>query len=107
MKKDRREYDTKRWRDAREIYLTKNPLCVLCAQMGRAAEATVVDHIRPWKDGGTDAERNQLFWNQDNWQALCASCHSGVKRMEELHGYSQACGVDGLPVDRRHPWNVK
>lgn len=97
----RRWYDTPRWRKARKAFLARNPLCVLCARMGRDVPATVVDHIKPHKG---DYDR---FWNQDNWQALCASCHSGVKRMEELHGYSQACGVDGLPVDRRHPWNVK
>ena len=61
--------------------------------------ATVIDHKIPHK-GDYD-----LFWNQDNWQSLCASCHSGVKRMQETHGYSQSCGVDGQPIDVGHPWN--
>jgi 5-methylcytosine-specific restriction enzyme A len=61
--------------------------------------ATIVDHKIPHK-GDYD-----LFWNQDNWQSLCASCHSGVKRMQENHGYSQQCGVDGVPIDAGHPWN--
>jgi hypothetical protein len=61
--------------------------------------ATVIDHKIPHKGD------YELFWNQDNWQSLCASCHSGVKRIQENHGYSQACGVDGVPTDAGHPWN--
>lgn len=103
----KRPYDSERWRKARAWFLAQNPLCAYCARMGRDKGATAVDHIKPWKEGKTAAERYQLFWDSENWQPLCASCHSGVKRMEDLHGYSQACGVDGLPLDPRHPWSRK
>lgn len=92
-------YLSPRWRKARASYLASHPLCVLCDRQGRVAPATVVDHIRPH---GGDPE---LFWNQGNWQGLCATCHSGVKRMEENHGYSQAADLGGYPLDPKHPWN--
>ena len=53
-----------KWRQAREGYLKKHPTCVKCG-----APATVVDHIKPHKGD------KQLFWDRDNWQALCKRCH--------------------------------
>ena len=95
----RRMYDTVRWRKARLSHLNEYPLCVLCERQGITTAATVVDHIQEHK-GDYD-----LFWNQDNWQSLCASCHSGIKRMQEHHGYSQAADANGIPLDNNHPWN--
>ena len=95
----RRQYDTPRWRKARARFLALNPLCVLCLQSGWDTPATVVDHMRP--HNGDD----RLFWDEGNWQALCPSCHSGVKRIQEHHGHSQACDIDGLPLDREHRWS--
>lgn len=59
-----------RWRRARRRYLMDNPLCVMCKEKGVIQAATDVDHIIPHK-GDQD-----LFWDESNWQALCASCHS-------------------------------
>jgi 5-methylcytosine-specific restriction enzyme A len=58
------------WRIASKAYLAKNPLCVECLKRQRLVAATVVDHIVPHK--GNPA----LFWNWDNWQALCKRCHN-------------------------------
>ncbi|HSW62191.1 MAG TPA: HNH endonuclease signature motif containing protein [Dissulfurispiraceae bacterium] len=99
MGKVKRLYDSVRWRKARIWWLNSHPLCVMCLQQGRDTAATVIDHIIPHND---DYEK---FWDSNNWQSLCASCHSGVKQMQELHGYSQAAGVDGQPIDKNHPWN--
>lgn len=79
-KKDQQEYDKRRgnpaargydrnWRIASKAYLARNPLCVECLKQRRLVAATVTDHIVPHK--GDPA----LFWNQDNWQALCKPCH--------------------------------
>jgi 5-methylcytosine-specific restriction protein A len=57
------------WRKARQAYLRRNPLCVLHLAAGRTEAATEVDHIIPHRG---DME---LFWDRDNWQALCKSCH--------------------------------
>lgn len=64
----RRGYDN-RWRKARQIYLAKHPLCEECKKNGRLTAATVVDHIIPHKGD------RKLFWDENNWQALCKRCH--------------------------------
>lgn len=89
-----RLYDSVRWRRLRASVLREEPLCLMCAEMGRTTAATTVDHIVP--HGGDPV----AFWKRDNLQSLCASCHSGSKRIQEGKGYSQACGVDGEPLDR-------
>lgn len=61
----------KRWKKAREIYLSQNPLCEECKRGGRIKAASEIDHIKP-HDGNM-----ALFWDSDNnWQALCKPCHS-------------------------------
>ena len=47
-------------------YLGLNTLCEHC----RRALATDIDHITPCQP------EDELFWDEDNWQALCHSCHS-------------------------------
>lgn len=89
-----------KWQQARDGFLRSHPLCVECERNGRVAAATVVDHIQPHRgDMG-------LFWDKENWQALCASCHSGVKQRLEKSGRVIGCGVDGVPVDPNHHWNI-
>lgn len=99
VKKPRRMYDTVRWRKEAKRFLSKNPRCVLCLRTDIYTRATIVDHITPHKGDPV------LFWDQSNWQPVCASCHSGHKRLQELHGYSQVVDVNGFPVDKEHPWN--
>jgi 5-methylcytosine-specific restriction enzyme A len=62
-----RGYDG-RWRRIRANVLSAEPLCRQCLADGRVVVATVVDHIRPLRDGGTHA--------RDNLQPLCESCHN-------------------------------
>lgn len=50
-------------------YLRDNPLCVMCKNNGRFVEATVVDHIVLHRGN------QKLFWDKNNWQALCKPCH--------------------------------
>lgn len=64
----RRGYDRK-WQHARSRYLSANPLCVNCYKDGRFVKATVVDHIKPHRGDP------KLFWDENNWQALCKKCH--------------------------------
>ena len=89
----------RRWGKARAAFLCRFPLCRMCFQEGKVVEATVVDHIKPHK--GND----KLFWNEDNWQSLCSSCHSGAKQQQEATGVLRGCSEDGLPLDGGHPWN--
>lgn len=66
-----------KWQKYREQFLFNNPLCSYCEGTGRITAATVVDHIKPHKGN------MKLFWNPDNHQSLCASCHSSIKQAEE------------------------
>ena len=59
----------KAWQRESRRFLQAHPLCVRCAEQGRYVKATVVDHIIPHR-----GDRN-LFWDRNNWQALCKPCH--------------------------------
>ena len=65
------------WRRARKQYLEVHPLCVECMRAGRYTRATDVDHIVPHRGN------QRLFWDEDNWQALCHRCHSVKTRSED------------------------
>ena len=64
-----RGYDA-RWQRAREAFLKRNPLCAQCLRENRLTPATVVDHIVPHRGD------EKLFWDEANWQPLCAECHN-------------------------------
>lgn len=65
------------WQRARLAYLQHHPLCVQCESEGKVTAASVVDHITPHKgDKG-------LFWDSNNWQALCKPCHSRKTAKED------------------------
>ncbi len=66
-------YASTRWRKYRRWFLNRNPICAVidCNQ-----EATVVDHITPVNQGGS-------FWNIENHQAMCKSCHDKKTATED------------------------
>ena len=66
-----------RWRKARATYLRQHPLCVECEKAGRTTAATVVDHRIPHRGDPV------LFWDVNNWQALCAECHNRKTARED------------------------
>jgi 5-methylcytosine-specific restriction protein A len=59
--------------------------------------ASVADHVVEHHGD------RHAFW-YGALQSLCASCHSGDKRIETLRGYLPGTDVNGEPTDRRHPW---
>lgn len=77
-KRERNWLSTARWQRARAAFLAEYPLCRSCQARGDLVTATVVDHIEPHRH--KDAE---LFWNQENWQPLCARCHNSKTGMGE------------------------
>ncbi|WP_218510846.1 HNH endonuclease signature motif containing protein [Variovorax sp. dw_308] len=81
------------WQRARLRHLSSSPLCVLCEAAGFVKLATVVDHKTPHRGDET------LFWDESNWQSLCATHHSSDKQREERSGRKRkAIGPDGWPV---------
>lgn len=102
MKEGANEYHHlygREWRRQRKVFLLLHPLCTFCEESGRVRAATVVDHIKPHKGDVV------LFWDTDNWQSLCKQCHDAAKQAEEKRGYSTAIGLDGYPIDPKHPAN--
>ena len=74
----KRGYDS-RWQKARARYLRAHPLCVECKRNGRITESTVVDHITPHRGDPI------LFWDEENWQALCKNCHDKKTMTEDRY----------------------
>lgn len=75
-----RGYDA-RWRKGRGQHLREHPLCVDCERMGYHQAANTVDHVIPHR-GNMD-----LFWLYDNWQSLCARCHTRKSLNEDEAGF--------------------
>ena len=91
-------YDTARWKRIARYQLRMHPLCRMCLERHIPVPATVADHIKPH---GGDV---MLFWTS-NLQSLCKHCHDSRKRIDEIHGYQPDIGIDGWPLDPRHPAN--
>lgn len=66
----------RRWAKARRVFLGRNPFCAEHQRDGGLKLATVVDHIIPHRGDMT------LFWDVENWQSLCESCHNAKTRRE-------------------------
>ena len=89
-----------RWQRRRKVFLMRNPLCCYCKDIGKTEASTTVDHKVPHRG---DAE---LFWNEDNWQALCTTHHQSAKQQEEYRGFTSEVSADGWPIDHKHPANT-
>jgi 5-methylcytosine-specific restriction protein A len=66
-----------KWQKARERHLAAHPLCVMCEAEGRVTAASVVDHRVPHRGD------RALFWDESNWDSLCANHHSRDKQRQE------------------------
>jgi 5-methylcytosine-specific restriction enzyme A len=66
-----------RWRKRRKQFLQEHPLCESCKKRDVINAATVVDHVIPHKGD------ERLFWDENNWQALCKSCHDKKTAKED------------------------
>lgn len=68
------------WNKMRKRFLAKNPICEFCKKAGIITPAEVVDHKIPHRGD------SKLFWDVDNWQALCKRCHDSTKQKMEKSG---------------------
>jgi len=94
-----RLYDSVRWRAIRKLVLNRDPLCILCLRRGIERGSQVADHIIPHNND------LKLFYDINNIQGVCYSCHSGVKRIQENKGIMQGCDEAGNPLDPNHWFN--
>jgi 5-methylcytosine-specific restriction enzyme A len=90
----RQWYGSNRWRKLRRAQLRAHPLCALCLGRGIVRAAVVVDHIIPHRGNWNEFLTGKL-------QSLCVECHNGTKE----RGYALDVGIDGWPIDPRHPAN--
>jgi 5-methylcytosine-specific restriction protein A len=65
------------WQRLRLAFLASNPLCVFCLNVGRITAATVVDHLVPLADGGTN--------DVNNLRALCKPHHDARTMRDQVH----------------------
>ena len=80
--------------------MAQNPLCAMCAALGRVEPATCIDHITAHHGN------KNLYWDSTNWMSLCTAHHSGTKQQREgKRGYSTDIDANGEPIDLLHPWN--
>nr|WP_211224439.1 HNH endonuclease signature motif containing protein [Eremococcus coleocola] len=56
-------------------------MCEECKKHGRTTVATVVDHIVPHKGN------KKLFWDSNNHQSLCESCHNRKTASKDMGGW--------------------
>lgn len=91
VKKQRRDYDKIRgtrtergysnvWLRASKAYRAENPLCRHCEKRGKITLTQCTDHIIPHNGD------EELFWDRNNWQPLCKTCH-GIKTAAEDGAY--------------------
>jgi len=92
-------YKRSAWLRIRRRRLASDPLCAICFADGTVNGADTVDHMKPHRG---DAD---LFFEFENTQSLCHSCHSSWKQSQEVRGYDDRIGDDGWPVDPAHPAN--
>lgn len=66
-------YNSTAWRKLRLQVLREYPICNNCKRL----PSTVADHITPVRLGGD-------FWDINNLQGLCASCHNSKSAKERI-----------------------
>ena len=74
-KKSQKFYQSIGWKTMRKRKLAQNPFCEECEKQNKFMKASMVDHIRPIRQGGDALDINNL-------QSLCWSCHSRKSAQE-------------------------
>ena len=71
-------YKTAKWQALRWSVLVRDQFtCAMCKRLCAGKGEAVADHIIPHR--GDEA----MFWDADNLQCLCKSCHDGAKAKQE------------------------
>lgn len=72
------------WKKIRAMKLSRDPLCEMCSREGRYTRASLVHHIQPLAEGGSNAFSNLM--------SLCDSCHGRLhaERGDRWHNKNTA-----------------
>lgn len=79
----RRNPQVKKWLNSaryissRKNFLNRNPLCKKCSTTIKPVLSNILDHVKPHKGDVV------LFWDVNNWQALCKRCHDKKTASED------------------------
>jgi 5-methylcytosine-specific restriction enzyme A len=92
----RQWYGTQIWKMKRAHQLRAKPLCAICKAEGRITGATIADHDPPHLGDYNAFVMGPL-------RSLCAACHDALQGFKHK-GYSREIGLDGYPIDERHPF---
>jgi 5-methylcytosine-specific restriction enzyme A len=84
-------YHLTRWERICQRQLEEHPLCVYCLERAIVTPATIVERVEPHRGAISKL------------QSLCRECHEATKRDIKLYGYRTDIGLDGYPLDPRHP----
>lgn len=64
-------YNSKKWKDIRNEYISEHPTCECC----HFELATQVHHIKRFSTGKNKKEIEKLAYDKNNLMALCSHCH--------------------------------
>lgn len=101
-------YRDKRWHGphgvrlqalVRDLYTCQRCDCLLVTTNRHHPRAAVVNHKVQHKGDPV------LFFDVENCEAACKTCHDALIQREEKRGYVIGSDIDGRPVDPAHPWN--
>lgn len=70
--------NSKRWKELRAWKMRQNPLCEMCAKVGKVSASVDIHHITPVETAKTVEGMERLAYDPDNLMALCIPCHIKV-----------------------------
>jgi len=73
-------YNTKQWKNLRNYYIRRHPLCEVCLEHDIITPANEVHHKVPFMSGTTDEDKYSLLVDEDNLLSVCYSCHDKIHR---------------------------
>lgn len=79
-----RSYNTKQWRDLRNLYFQQHPICEICEQEGKIVQAEDIHHKKsPFEFGLDEATKQYRLLDWNNLQALCKEHHAKIHNQQQ------------------------
>lgn len=76
-------------------------LCQSCLRAGKEKMVGFRDPVHHKKPHNGNRD---LFFDIDNLESICQSCHDSSMKIFEKSGYIPGCDINGLPIDPNHFW---